>query len=431
MKFTQTWNAFFNRTVPNVVLRIVVMFVGASCVAASVGLTRATGLGTSPISCFPTALSYITPFSIGVWTFVLNFAFVLGQIALLRREFNPVQLLQLPYVFVFSALIDLFVYLFNFLPMPNYPAQLLWSVVGCFLTAIGVFLQVKTRFLTLPGEGISLAISHVFKIDYPKVKIGFDTTNVVVAAVTSLVFAGGLFGVREGTVLSALTVGAIVGLYNRAMPNFETFCPVQGHIVLTAAGVTADEDEPAQPQGEDAPLVVTIGRQYGSGGREIGQLVGKELGIPVFDHTLIDLAAKEGGLTREFVAAHDQEVRHGLLYNLYMQSGNEYGADPNQMDPIWLAQAHAITKLASAGSCVIVGRCANFILEGRSNVFDVFVHAPAQPRVARVMKREVISAEEAERRIERIDRERAEHCQMFAGKQWGAASTTSCAWILL
>ncbi len=422
MRFTQSWHAFFDRKVPNVVLRLLVMLAGVSIVSASVALTRATGLGTSPVSCFPAALSYLTPLSTGVWTFILNVLFVFIQIALLRRDFNPVQLLQIPYVFVFSALIDVFVPPCELIPMGNYGLQLLWSVVGCFMTAFGVFLQVKASFLTLPGEGIILAISRVTKIAFPKIKVAFDSTNVVVAAVVSLALSGALNGVREGTILAALAVGTIVGLFNKALPRFEHFCPVQGHITLTAAGMDApvESDEP-KSEGEATPLVITIGRQFGSGGREIGQAVGKELGIPVFDHTLIELTAEESGLTRSYIAAHEQEVRGGLLYNLYMQSFQRFGSDAQDIDPIWLAQARAITKLADAGSCVIVGRCANFILKGRSNVFDVFVHAPLVPRIGRVMDREGVDHMKAAEDIKRIDAERAEHCRYFAGKEWGAS----------
>ena len=134
------------------------MLAGVSIVSASVALTRATGLGTSPVSCLPATLSYLTPLTIGTWTFVMNVISVLIQIALLRHDFNPVQLLQIPYVFVFSALIDVFVPYCELIPMESYALQVLWSVIGCFMTAFGVFLQVKASFLTLPGEGINLAI---------------------------------------------------------------------------------------------------------------------------------------------------------------------------------------------------------------------------------------------------------------------------------
>lgn len=406
-------------------LRLIVMLGGVAIVSASVALTRATGLGTSPVSCFPATLSYLTPLTIGTWTFIMNVVFVLIQIALLRRDFNPVQLLQVPYVFVFSALIDVFVPFCELLPMDNYALQVMWSVIGCFMTAFGVFLQVKASFLTLPGEGINLAISRVTGIAFPKVKVAFDSTNVVVAAVVSLACSGALFGVREGTILAALAVGSIVGLFNKLFPHFEKFCPIRGHITLTAATMASpeEESEPTRQQGETAPLIVTISRQFGSGGREIGQALGKKLGIPVFDESLVELTAQEAGLTPKYVREHEQEVRGGVLYNLYMQSYQRIGVEPNQLDDLWLAQAHTITKLADQGSCVIVGRCANAILKERPCTFNVFIHAPLVPRIGRVMQRENVDHMKADAMIERIDAERAEHCKHFTGTTWGEADT--------
>ena len=295
MRFTQAWHSFFDRSTPNVVLRLIVMLAGVAITSASVALTRATGLGTSPVSCFPATLSYLTPLTIGTWTFIMNVVFVLIQIALLRRDFNPVQLLQIPYVFVFSALIDAFVPLCELIPMGNYALQITWSVIGCFMTAFGVFLQVKASFLTLPGEGIDLAISRVTKIAFPKVKVAFDCTNVVVAAAVSLACSGALYGVREGTILAALAVGSIVALFNKLLPRFERFCPTRGHITLTAATMPAPDKSasPSSEEGDNTPLVITISRQFGSGGREIGQALGRKLGIPVFDETLIELTAQE------------------------------------------------------------------------------------------------------------------------------------------
>lgn len=120
----------------------------------------------------------------------MNVLFVLIQILLLRRDFNIVQLLQVPYVFVFSAMIDFFVPIFDLIPMSNYLIQLLLSIVGCFMTAFGVFLQVKASFLTLPGEGVVLSIAKVSKWPFPKCKIGFDTSLVIIATIISLVAMG-------------------------------------------------------------------------------------------------------------------------------------------------------------------------------------------------------------------------------------------------
>ena len=214
-----------------------------------------------------------------------------------------------------------------------------------------------------------------------------------------------------------------MALFNKLLPRFERFCPTRGHITLTAATMPAPDESasPSSEEGDNTPLVITISRQFGSGGREIGQALGKKLGIPVFDETLIELTAQEAGLTSAYVRKHEQEVRKGVLYNLYMQNYQSIGVEPSQLDDLWLAQAHTITKLANQGSCVIVGRCANAILKERPCTFNVFIHAPLVPRIGRVMKRENIDHMEAAATIERIDAERAEHCKHFTDTIWGKA----------
>lgn len=106
MTFSQRWHAFFDKPIPNIILRLVVMSIGLAFVAMGVALSRATGLGTSPISCIPAVFSFITPVTIGTFTFILNVIFVFVQVILLRRDFHPLQLLQIVFVFVFSILID-------------------------------------------------------------------------------------------------------------------------------------------------------------------------------------------------------------------------------------------------------------------------------------------------------------------------------------
>ena len=203
MIFTERWHTFFDRSAPNMILRFAVMFFGLALVAASVALTRASGLGTSPISCIPAVLSFTTAWTIGTWTFVANVLFVLIQIILLRSDFNPIQFLQIAFVFVFSAMIDFFVPFCELIPMPNYGFELFYTILGVFMTGFGIFLQVKASLITLPGEGIVLAVSKVTKIAFPKCKVAFDTSQGVIGVIISLIAMGGLFGVREGTILSA------------------------------------------------------------------------------------------------------------------------------------------------------------------------------------------------------------------------------------
>ena len=391
MSLADRWITLFNKPIPNVILRLVVLFGGFLSMAMSIALMRTTGLGNSPISCIPATLSYLVPLTLGTITFIMNTCFLIVQAILLRRDFNPVQLLQIPFTFVFALMIDQLLPFCETLPMQYYPEQLGWNILGCFLLAMGVFLQVKASFITLPGEGIVLAIAKAAKKPFPKCKIAFDSSMVVVSVAISFIGLGYLQGVREGTIITALASGTIVALIGKLLPHFDRFCPVEGHISFIINVPMNSDEQPSAPENEgQPPLVVAIERQYGSGGREIGTLVGRELGIPSFDHTLIDLTAQESGFPPAYVKQHEQEVRRGLLYNLYMQNYQSIGVEPSQLDDLWLAQAHTITKLANQGSCVIVGRCANAILKERPCTFNVFIHAPLVPRIGRVMKRENI-----------------------------------------
>lgn len=226
------WQAFFDRPVPNFVLRLALMMLGMACIAFSVACTRATDLGTPTISCVPAVLSFATSASIGTWTFIVNLLFIAAQVVLLRREFKWPQLLTIAFVFVFSLLIDLFVPVGQAIPKPNYAARLLISFAACFLTAFGVWLQTKAALVMLPGDGIVQAISHVSGKAFGSCKLGFDITMIVLGTAISLATMGALHGVREGTLLAAVLVGPIIRGIEKLCPNFERFAPTQGHISL-------------------------------------------------------------------------------------------------------------------------------------------------------------------------------------------------------
>ena len=228
MNAMERWNelAGTQRRVPNLALRTVVLLLGFASIAFGVALSRATGLGTSPISCIPCVLSFATPLTIGTYTLIYNALLLLVQVVLLRRAFKPVQLLQLPCTLVFSALIDLFVPVAAALPFTNYPACLLGLLVSVLFTAFGVFLEVRAALVPLPGEGVVLAVSQVARIEFSTCKVAFDSANVAVGTLISLVAMHGLAGVREGTIIAALGVGMVVRFYTRLMPWFGRLVPV-------------------------------------------------------------------------------------------------------------------------------------------------------------------------------------------------------------
>lgn len=180
-------------------------------------ITRAA-LGTSPISSLPYVLSFRFPVTLGQFTFAMNLFFILGQALLLRRDFQPIQLLQVAVNAVFSAFIDVSMGLLSWLEISSLPMAVLVLALGCAVLAFGISVEVAPRVLMVPGEGIVQAIAAVTGWRFGNVKVGFDAALVATALVLSLLFFHRLQGLGAGTILSALAVGRFVNLYNRRLP---------------------------------------------------------------------------------------------------------------------------------------------------------------------------------------------------------------------
>lgn len=164
--------------------------------------------------------------------------------------------------------------------------------------------------------------------------------------------------------------------------------------------------------------VITISREYGSGGRAIGERVAKELGVPFYDKQLILMAAKESGLSEEYIKKTEQMKSTSFLYGLYM------GAQQLPMnDQIFLVQSKIIRKLADEGPCVIVGRCADYILRENPRCVNVFLTADDADRIGRIRRRQGCTAEEARAMMERVDARRASYYNYYSSRTWGEAAT--------
>ena len=173
------------------------------------------------------------------------------------------------------------------------------------------------------------------------------------------------------------------------------------------------------------PLIITIGREFGSGGREIGQAVAKALGIAFYDKQIISLAAKKSGLSDEFIANNEQRMRGGLMHNLAAASAYSGGFFSSQFLPlsesIFISQAQVIRDIAAKESAVIVGRCADYILTGRENTINVFIHAPQSARVQRIMRLHNVDEAAAIKEILTSDKERGNHYFRYTDRKWGKA----------
>lgn len=172
-------------------------------------------------------------------------------------------------------------------------------------------------------------------------------------------------------------------------------------------------------------LIITISREYGSGGREIGEKLASELGIPFYDKAIIDKAAKETGFCAEFIEKEEQRVTSSLLFNLATNTytfGNmvsHYGQSLS--DQVFQAEAKIIKDLASEGSCVIVGRCADYILKIQFPCFNVFVCADFEKRCERAIKIDAVAREEVSDVVKKKDKARIRHNQFYGSQDWGDA----------
>ena len=174
--------------------------------------------------------------------------------------------------------------------------------------------------------------------------------------------------------------------------------------------------------------IITIARQFGSGGHEIGRRLAKRLGIPLYDKELITHAAKESGLSEEILHYFDEKPTNSLLYSLSTGSYSvgdggvvNYSLPVNQQ--VFQAQFDAIRSLSEKSDCVIVGRCADYVLEKHEGLISIFIYADLHDRMERVAEYDHITLAEAKTRIAKSDKRRANYYNFYSGKKWGVAGT--------
>lgn len=167
------------------------------------------------------------------------------------------------------------------------------------------------------------------------------------------------------------------------------------------------------------PMVITMAREYASGGSEIAELVAKKLGVPLYNKELITLAAKKSGLTEEAIAASENQRSGSLIYSLYMM-GNTLPL----ADQVYILQSNVIKELAAQGPCVILGRCADYVLRERANVLRTFVFAPLEQRIAAAKARTAEPKRDDrlwESTLAKHDRARASYYNYYTENRWGEA----------
>lgn len=396
--------------------RYLVFLIGLFINSFGVSFVTKASLGTSPISSIPYVLSLSFAPTLGVFTILFSLLLIFLQIVILGKEFQKINLLQIPVSIVFGYFIDFSMILLQWVSPTNYVLRFVALIAGCLILGFGVYIEVIADVVMLPGEAFVKAVTKRFHTEFGITKVCFDASMTIFAGILSFIMFAELNGVGIGTVIAALIVGIIARFFGKVLTPLTHL--LFGDSIETSTSVSAAQD--ADTANTTAShLVITIGREYGSGGREIGKLLAEELSIPYYDSNLLALVAKETGKSPEYLEKTDQKLTNSFLFDLYMQCNAYAAGEKDSMITVFEAEKRVISDLAQKESCVIVGRLANFILPHNKNTLHVFLHGAMEDKIQHVMKRDQLSQQAAQHQIQKVEKERREHCRLVTGKEWG------------
>ena len=353
--------------------RYLIFLVGLFVNSLGVSLITKANLGTSPISSIPYVLSLNFPFTLGNFTIFFSIFLIVLQLIILRKNFKLEHILQIPVSIIFGYFIDFTMILLSRVNPEEYIMKIVYLLIGCLILGVGVYMEVLADVVMLPGESFVRAIVLTWKTNFGTSKICFDVSMSVIAAVLSCVFAGRLAGVREGTVIAALLVGFIDRLIGKKLAFLKD--------MIFPESVSAENKNEAKEQ-----------------------------------------TAGTTGYTPEFVKKNEEIMTNSLLYDLVNQMYlNTDRQDEAPKDKIFEAECQVVRNLAKKGNCVIVGRCADYVLRNSGNCLKVFFSAPLVSRIRRVAQRQNISEGEAKATVQKNEKLRADNYRYYTRRMWGAA----------
>ena len=398
----------------NKLKRYIIFLIGLFINALGVSFVTKASLGTSPISSIPYVLSLYFPLTLGNFTILFSILLIVLQILILRKNFKIENILQIPVSIAFGYFIDLTMVLLAWVNPGNYLLKIVALLIGCLILGFGVYLEVLADVVMLPGESFVRAVVQTWNTNFGTSKIAFDSSMTILAGILSFIFFGQLNGVREGTIIAALLVGFIARLFGKHLAFIKT------HLFPEDVKQETSSDFVLNSTNRN---VIVIGRQYGSGGHDIGKQLADKFGYQFFDQEIIEMTAGTTGLTPEFIGAKEESMMNNILYDL-LNSMYSFGKEKEESpkDQIFEAESKVIHDLAKKGNCVIIGRCSDYILKDNPNVLKIFFTAPIESRIQRVMRRLNISSKEALNEIHKEEKMRSDNYHYYTGKIWGAAS---------
>ena len=374
-------------------------------IAFGISIITRSDLGTSPISSVPYVASLNTPLTMGTYFFIFTIVLICMQMLLLGKrgiiERKVELLMQFPVAFVLSVFTDATMWMLHSYAPEAYALKIASLIIGCVILALGICLEVMADVTMISAEYTIQFATLRFKRDFGTIKVCFDVSLVIMAILCSWALAGRIDGVREGTVIAALITGPFVRILMPRLAFVRRWLP-DAH--------PGEGEHPAHAQ--TLPTVITISREYGSGGHLAG--------IDFYDKELITLVARESNFSEEFISQNEQRLPGSLLYQMILQ---DYEAPLDKSlsydDALFVAQSRVISRIASEKPCVIVGRCANYILKGRPNTIHLFLFADMAHKTQRAVAEYGIDPKQAESVIADIDKARREHFYHYTGEEWG------------
>lgn len=395
-----------NYTLRRFILFAISLFINAFGIAF---ITKAM-LGTSPITSVTYVLSMFTSWTMGQWTIAINILFVILELPFIsiKELKSDIKMftLQIPIALCFGTFIDISMNMLFWLNPAEYISKIVFLLIGCIILAIGIALEVKANAAMMAGEYLVRTISRHFNKEFGYVKLGLDITLLCTACVLSVCFMSGIYGVREGTVIAALAVGPIVHFVSPYYSFLDSW--------IKDTSIIESIDKPKVQN-----KVITIAREYGSGGHLLGEMLSKELGLKVYNKEFIHMAAQKSSIDEDFITRNEQTIPSFWLKCIIgRDSGQTAEHILSKEDVLFIAESKIIQEVAEKEPCIIIGRCADFILKDNPKAIKVFCYSDPESAYERCTQSYGVPKDKAEAEIRRINRNRATHYEYYAGKKW-------------
>ena len=204
-----------NIKIKQIIKSYIILIIGLFIMGLGVSLSVISDLGTTPIATIPNVLKYSIPLSLGAITIIFNLILILIQFIILKSDFEKKQWIQIFVTVIFGYFINFGLYILSSIRPKNYFSKWLICIISCFIIAIGVYIEILSKAIILPGEGVSIAVCHVTNIEFGKMKTIFDTSNVIIGGILSLILYKNFQGIGLGTIFSGIVVGYIIRLYGK------------------------------------------------------------------------------------------------------------------------------------------------------------------------------------------------------------------------